>query len=60
MKLTGHKTPSLFPRYNTVEVDDAKIAYSRLEELLSQEQAQNTARTKKCSQGAPDKRRSEI
>jgi len=49
----------MFPRYNTVDVEDAKIASSRLEELLSQEQVQNTARTKKCSQGAPDKRRYE-
>jgi integrase len=57
MKLTGHKTPSMFQRYNTVDVDDAKLAYRRLEELLSQEQAQDAARTKKCSQGAPDDRR---
>ena len=59
MKLTGHKTPSMFQRYNTVDVGDAKLAYRQLEELLSQEQAQNAARTKKCSQGAPDKRRCE-
>ena len=59
MKLTGHKSPSMFQRYNTVDVDDAKLAYSRLEELLSQEQAQDAARTKKCSQGAPDDRRCE-
>ena len=55
MKLTGPKTPSMFQRYNTVDVGDAKIAYRRLEEeLLSQEQAQNAAHAKKCSQGAPN------
>jgi hypothetical protein len=59
MKLTGHKTPAMFQRYNTVDVDDAKFAYRRMEELISQEQAQNAARTKKCSQGAPNGRRSE-
>lgn len=59
MKRTGHKTPSMFQRYNTEDVDGAKLAYRRLEELLSQEQAQNAAPTKKCSQGAPDKRRRE-
>ena len=59
MKLTGHKTPSMFQRYNTVDVDDAKLAYGRIEELLSHEQAQNAAPTKKCSQGAPDKKRCE-
>jgi len=60
MKLTGHKTPSMFQQYNTVDVDDAKLAYRRLEELLSQEQAQNAAPTKKCFQGAPDIRRCEF
>jgi integrase len=59
MKLTGHKTPSMFQRYNTVDVGDAQLAYRQLEELLSQEQAQNVTPTKKCSLGAPDKRRCE-
>jgi hypothetical protein len=59
MKLTGHKTPSMFPRYTTVDVDNARLAYRRLEELLSQEQAQNAAPAKTCRQGAPDKRRCE-
>ena len=59
MKLTGHKTPSMFQRYNTVDVDDAKLAYRRLEKLLSQEQAQNATQAKMCSPGAPDGRRSE-
>ena len=60
MKLTGHKTPSMFQRYNTMDVHDPKLAYHRLEELLSQEQAQNASLTKKCSSGTPDKRRCEI
>ncbi len=59
MKLTGPKTPSMFQRYNTVDVDDAKRAYRRLEKLLSQEQAQNATQAKKCSPGAPNGRRSE-
>jgi integrase len=58
MKLTGHKTPSMFQRYNTVDVDDAKLAYRRLEKHLSQEHAQSASRTGKCSQGAPNGRRS--
>jgi integrase len=53
MKLTGHKTPSMFQRYNTVDVDDAKLAYRRLEELISQEQAQNVARTKSAPRVLP-------
>jgi integrase len=56
MKLTGHKTPSMFQRYNTVDVDDAKSAYRRLEEFLSKEQDQNAARTEKCFHGAPGER----
>jgi len=44
----------MFQRYNTVDVDDAKLAYHRLEELLSQEQAQNAGPMQKCSLGAPD------
>jgi hypothetical protein len=59
MKSTDHKTPAMFQRYNTVDVEDAKLAYRRLEELLSQEPARNAAPTKKCSPGAPDKRRCE-
>ena len=58
MKLTGHKTPSMFQRYNTVDVGDAKLAYRQLEELLGQEQARMRP-NEKCSQGAPDKIRCE-
>ena len=35
MNLTGPKTPSMFQRYHTVDVDDAKSAYCRLDEFLS-------------------------
>jgi integrase len=56
MKLTGHKTPSMFQRYNTVDVDDAKSAFRRLDEFLSQEQDQMAARTEKCSHNAPGER----
>jgi integrase len=38
MKLTGHKTPSLFQRYNTVDLAGAKDAYQKLEQLLLQGQ----------------------
>ena len=34
MKLTGHKTPSMFQRYNTIDLADAQQAYQKLEELL--------------------------
>jgi integrase len=34
MKLTGHKSPSMFQRYNTVDIADAKEAYQKLEGLL--------------------------
>jgi integrase len=38
MKLTGHKTPRMFQRYNTVDLADPKKAYQRLELLLRQGQ----------------------
>ena len=38
MKLTGHRTPSTFERYKTVDVDDAKDANRRLDEFLRREQ----------------------
>jgi integrase len=56
MKLTGPKTPSMFQGYNTVDVDDAKSAYCRLDEFLNQEHDQNAARIKKCSHSAPGER----
>jgi len=34
MKLTGHKTPSMFNRYNTVDQEDAIDAMKRLKSLL--------------------------
>jgi integrase len=33
MRLTGHKTPSMFQRYNTVDIEDAQGAFQKLEEL---------------------------
>jgi len=36
MKITGHKTMSMFERYNTVDGQDAIDAYQRLEEFLGQ------------------------
>jgi hypothetical protein len=36
LKLTGHKTPSMFQRYNTVDLTDVKEAYQKLELLLEQ------------------------
>jgi len=35
MKLTGHKTFSMFNRYNTVDQDDAIMAMQKLNRLLS-------------------------
>ena len=35
MKITGHKTDSMFERYNTVDKDDAQDAIKRLDELLT-------------------------
>ncbi len=34
MKLTGHKTISMFQRYNTVDQDDAKTAMERLDDFI--------------------------
>ncbi len=48
MKLTGHKTPSMFQRYNTMDLDDAKNAYQKLHTLL--EQGDDSAPAGKCSQ----------
>jgi len=61
MKLTGHKSPSMFQRYNTVDLADAKEAYQKLEGLLRQEAdpgtpGKNGSGAKKvlpwCSQGS--------
>ena len=38
MKMTGHKTAAMFHRYNTIDVQEAREAYLRLEEYLGQEQ----------------------
>ena len=38
MKITGHKTPSMSQRYNTVDLADAKEAYQKLEGLLQEGQ----------------------
>ena len=54
MKLTGHKTPSMFQRYNTVDLDDAKNAYQKLEALLEQEPDHDVALAGKCSHSAPE------
>lgn len=54
MKLTGHKTPSMFQRYNTVDLDDAKNAYQMLEALLEQEPGRDLAPARKCSHSAPE------
>jgi integrase len=37
MKMTGHKTAAMFHRYNTVDIDDGREAYRKLEEHLFQE-----------------------
>ncbi len=50
MRLTGHKTLSMFQRYNTVDLADAKEAYHKLEEMLRQGQEHQE---KKCSHSAP-------
>ncbi len=35
MKITGHKTMSMFERYNTVDGNDAQEAFRRLDDFLS-------------------------
>jgi len=35
MKLTGHKTLSIFTRYNTVDQADAREAVNRLDDFLA-------------------------
>jgi hypothetical protein len=37
MKMTGHKTAAMFHRYNTVDIDDGREAFRKLEECLQQE-----------------------
>lgn len=58
MKLTGHKTAAMFHRYNTVDAEDARKAYQKLETLLFQEGQREEAigakqTEKKCSHSAP-------
>ncbi len=39
MKLTGHKTLSMFARYNTVDQDDAVSALKNLDRFLAKEKS---------------------
>ena len=39
MKLTGHKTLSMFNRYNTVDQEDATDAMKRLNLFLSEQKS---------------------
>lgn len=43
MKITGHKTMSMFERYNTVDGEDARAALKRLDEFLAQAAEKKTA-----------------
>ena len=43
MKLTGHKTLSMFTRYNTVDQADAKDAMEKLDSLYSKEEQPSAA-----------------
>jgi hypothetical protein len=52
MKLTGHKTPSMFQRYNTVDREDARKAYLQLEKLLGR--GPGAAGRNKSSHSAPE------
>ncbi|MDD2903415.1 MAG: site-specific integrase [Syntrophales bacterium] len=54
MKLTGHKTAAIFLRYNSVELEDARGAYQKLEELLDRGQDWGATLAEKCSPGAPE------
>lgn len=56
MKLTGHKTSSMFQRYTTVDIDDARNAYQKLEEHLSKEHGQDGTPEEKCSHSAPKRK----
>jgi hypothetical protein len=62
MKMTGHKTAAMFHRYNTVDVQDAREAYFRLEKYLGQEQKAGGPgnlgpECKKCSHSAPRRKK---
>jgi hypothetical protein len=43
MKLTGHKTLSMFNRYNTVDQDDALEAMRKLDVLLTEQKARESS-----------------
>jgi hypothetical protein len=43
MKLTGHKTLSMFNRYNTVDQDDALEAMRKLDVLLIKQKARESS-----------------
>lgn len=43
MKITGHKTMSMFERYNTVDGEDARAALKRLDEFLALAAEKKTA-----------------
>ncbi len=43
MKLTGHKTPAMFNRYNTVDQQDAKQAMERFNDLLAEQKNEKSS-----------------
>ena len=43
MKLTGHKTLSMFNRYNTVDQGDALEAMRKLDVLLTEQKARESS-----------------
>ena len=54
MKLTGHKTAAMFLRYNSVDLEDARGAYQKLEALLDKGQDWEATVAEKCSHSAPE------
>lgn len=53
MKLTSHKTATMFLRYNSADFEDARGAYRKLEELLGKGQYWGGTLAEMCSPGAP-------
>ena len=54
MNLTGHKTLSMFTRYNTLDRADAKDAVEELEGFYAKEGSPSAARRKKGSGQSPN------
>jgi len=54
MKLTGHSTPGMFLRYNTVDEEDGKEAVAKFERFLESTQEEKSTL---CAPGPQERKK---